>query len=526
MSETSTISDKRTEQAQEYSWSQQLQRRVLRLLIQHDRPLLRSQFHLFFASSTLPSIPLLQKYDRYIKLQTLSNELLDDIMPRIRRQLSLQTNHLHLREEAPTRGTIDWNRTLERSWQQLPGQPALLFESRIRQRSMETPENLLTVAILLAFRQEVQQAIGEFFDDEALNVQERQTLVGADERVERELSVPYARLLKEHASKIDIQAHIQTIAPRLHRGPYRDLLAWWQHFTHFRIGRAIDKRSTTLSTTRNDEKTDAWLYELWIMLEMIHLLQQETAIQPQDMTIATDLLQCTFSWQKRRFRLIYNRQLDTSSNYRSTWEYGPATRPDYTIERETPLTVKHREDLIWREPSVILDAKYYLSGSDPTSTHTPIKKMLGDMELLGSSCGMLFFPLIAEPTEDTQITRTIQRREGHYQPSPIASPEIHLYQISPELPLSISQQRLRAILDRATNNLPERPKPVCQGTFLERRTVNAAGYTPQSCNILCPKPHIGPSVFDIVNRDRDCLKNPRICHVIGQPIEPPRMEET
>lgn len=79
---------------------------------------------------------------------------------------------------------------------------------------------------------------------------------------------------------------------------------------------------------------------------MLHLLQQEAAIQPQNMTIATDLLQCTFSWRQQRFRLIYNRQLDTASNYQATWEHDPATRPDYTIERETALTVEYRGKLI------------------------------------------------------------------------------------------------------------------------------------------------------------------------------------
>ena len=93
-------------------WSQQLQRRILRLLLQHDKPLLRNQFRQFFVESTLPQLPLLQQYDRYVKLQILSNELLDDILPRIRRQLSLKTSHARLHEEAPTRGDIDWQRTL------------------------------------------------------------------------------------------------------------------------------------------------------------------------------------------------------------------------------------------------------------------------------------------------------------------------------------------------------------------------------------------------------------------------------
>src|SRR5712691_6827955 len=59
-----------TNEAQQ--WSAQLQRRVMRLLLQHDEPLFRNQFRHFFVSSSLPSIPLLRQYDRYIKLSTMS----------------------------------------------------------------------------------------------------------------------------------------------------------------------------------------------------------------------------------------------------------------------------------------------------------------------------------------------------------------------------------------------------------------------------------------------------------------------
>jgi len=104
---------KSTDDVQAQRWSQHMQRRLIRLLLQYDVPLFRRQFRFFFAKSALPQIPLLQQYDRSIKLQTLSNELLEAILPRIRRQLSLKTNHLRLHEDAPTRGNIDWSRTIE-----------------------------------------------------------------------------------------------------------------------------------------------------------------------------------------------------------------------------------------------------------------------------------------------------------------------------------------------------------------------------------------------------------------------------
>src|SRR5690348_13324860 len=157
-------------QSQLEHWSQHLQRRVMRLLLQHDEPLFRRQFRHFFVKSTLPQLPLLRQYDRYMRLRLLTSELLDDILPRIRRQLSLKTSHARLYEETPTRGDIDWQRTIEHSWSQSPGQPPLLFHTRLRQRTLETPENVLTVAILLAYHQELVTIIKENLSDEALDI--------------------------------------------------------------------------------------------------------------------------------------------------------------------------------------------------------------------------------------------------------------------------------------------------------------------------------------------------------------------
>ncbi|GLV59770.1 hypothetical protein KDH_65950 [Dictyobacter sp. S3.2.2.5] len=508
------------------AWSQQLQRRVMRLLLQHDTALFRQQFRLFSAASQLPQMPLLQQYDHYIKLQFFSNELLDDILPRIRRQLSLKTTHKRLLEEAPTRGNVDWTRTLARAQQQWPGQPPLQLLTRVRQRDMETPENVLAVAITLQLRQELQLAMNIHFEDEELNSLERQFFSSADERAQRELASSYARQLKEQARHVTIPTLVQQVASSLKPGPspYRDLIHWWRRFSRVLIGRATTEQALALSSTRSDEKTTAWLYELWIALELIHLLHAEGAVQPQDMTIATDLLQCTFSWQGRRFRLLYNRQLDTSTSYEPTWEHAPASRPDYSIERAEPLVVEYRGENIWREPPVILDAKYYLSGSDPANTHSPIKKMLGDIALLGAHTGALFFPRLPEPKGQQQITRTIRQKAGPYRPA-ASEQQIHLYHIEPTLPVPQLQQRLRAILDMAAEQLPERAQPVCQGTFLTLDTRNAAGTRPDRRTLLCPKAHIGPGVFDIVNADTDCLRNPRVCHVINQRIDPPTLME-
>ena len=507
-------------EVQASSWAQRLERRIMRLLLQHDERLFRQQFSLFFVDSALPQLPLFQQYDRYVKLRLLSNELLDDILPRIRRQLSMKTSHTRLREEAPTRGDIDWPRTLERSWNNAPGLTALQFETRLRQRSMETPENILTIAILLAYQRELRHVTQENFGDEALQHQERSVLVGMGERLERELAAPYARLLLPLAHQAHIDTFAQQVALHLRPGPspYRDLLAWWHRFTHLRIVRAAEERTATLATNRSDDKVNAWLYELWIALEIIHVVTQEGDVQARELHIATDILKCTFRWQGRRFRFFYNRQLNTMTSYASDWEHGPSSRPDYTIEREKPLEIRHKGQLIWREPSVILDAKYYLGGSDPTNTHGPLKKLLGDMTLLGTKTGMLLFPRLPEPKEG-HVTRTMRRTGTHYSPANEFSQHVHLVHLQPDMETVLLQQRLHAILDLATEQLPDRPPPLCQGILLNPQKGNTSNNISVR-TALCPKAHIGPHAFDLVDADTDCLKNPRLCHIIGQGVVP------
>ncbi len=509
--------------SQAWAWSQHLQRRVMRLLLQHDEPLFRNQFRLFYTGSALSQDPLWQQYDRYLKLYALSNELLDDILPRIRRSLSLKADHHRLIEHPPLRGNIDWGRTLERSWNEIPGQPPMHFSTRLRQRSLETPENLLTVAILQRYLHELQHTQDEPFSDEELTTHEKNVIIRAEEQTELELAAPYARLLSGQARQIDLEELSYQVSTHLPPGasPYRDLLAWWQRFQHFRIGRAPDLNAFALVDERDNNKRDAWLYELWIALELLHLLADEQSVESQDIQVATDQLQCIFCWQGRRFRLHYNRQLNTVSSYESDWQNSPATRPDYAIERAEPLEIRHAGQLIWREPPVLLDAKYYLGNLDGDTTHLPVKKLLGDMTLLQAQLGVLLFPHLPTQLDDEQGIRLIRRAGKQYQAVSASPQSIYLYQLEPTQAFSLIQQRLRTLLDLAAEHLPERPAPVCQGIMLDEDTINADNYTQSTPLILCRKPHIGPQVSDLVHAETDCLQNPHLCHVMEQPILPP-----
>lgn len=498
-------------------WGQQLQRRVMRLLLQHSQRLFRGQFRAFYAGSDLPQLPIFAQYDRFLTLRTLSDELLDDIMPRIRRQLSLQTDQARLIEEAPTRGDVDWPRTMQRGWRETPGLPPLTFETRLRQRSTATSENLLTVAVLLAYRDLTRRLLTEALADEALSSEERLALSQADEQAERELAAAYARALIPAARERDLTTLAAQVEARLRPGPnpYRDLLDWWRRFSRFAVGRGAAHRGATLAAARQDEKAEAWLYELWIMLELLHLLDGAGGSPPQ-VEVRRDTLDAAFTWGGQSLRLTYNRQADETTGERHGWQHGPGVRPDYTIRRAEALRVEHNGALIWQEPPIVLDAKYYRSGSDPERTHGPIKKLLGDMALMGAQQCVLFFPALA----GKQMTRVVRRAEQRHHGGIVVPHELRLYRLDPLMSVEQLQEWLRSILSRCVAALADRPATIaCHGAWIDADSLNVGRTLPTS-RVLCPKPHIGPGVVDLVD-PADCLRNSRVCHVIGQPIVPP-----
>lgn len=512
-------------------WSQYMQRRVMRLLLQHDQRSFRGNFREFYARSELPVHPVLQQYDRYLKLLTQCDELLDDIMPRIRRQLSLSASSARRHEIAPVQGEIDWARTLERNLRESPGFQPLAFETRLRQRNSLTRENLLTVAILLETRKELQAILSENLADESLALQELEVLTGIDERIERELAAPYARTLLEEARQVEIAELVPEVQKILRPGPnpYRDLLFWWEHLAALRVGRTRAKdepMATTLASRRADPKLEAWLYELWIALEFFHVLSRANALDLTHTQVDCDRLQFGFTWSGKSLLFRYNRQRTETS----AWINAPSVRPDYTIERLNPLRIPQGTDngeVIWSEPPVVLDAKYYVGDKTHKDLiYEPVKKLLADMVLISAPQVILFFPsLLLEERADAPFARIIRHRGERHPGGWQQYQEIRLCELTPGQSTDEEiQVRLRAALNHAAANLPERPQPVCEGIPLDLAGINASGHINSEYNTICPKRHIGEQVFDLVHTERHCLKDRKLCHVIGQPgIFPPRI---
>lgn len=501
-------------------WRLHLQRRVLRLLSQHERQLFSGKFRAFFAESTLPRLPLLQQYDRYLKLLLLSEELRHDILPRIRRQLSLQETLVYRQEDAPTQGEIDWSRTVQQTMRNLPDQPPLRFETRQHQRRFESPENLLVAALLLHYQQTVKAVLLEDLADEALTTQERQMLGDSQEHIERELVT--FRSLQDEAQRTDIETLVEQVRLHLRPGisPYRDLISWWEQFHELHIHHV--STAFPLQRRRSDEQQDTWLYELWLMLELLNLLVQQHALDTTSLQISTDSISYLFTWQDRCFHLHYHRQSSTSAHPIEGWQAAPVISAACRIERAEPLTIEAQGKRIWQEPSFLISASFFSPEMQPI--RRPLNELCGDMHLLGATQSVLCLPILPATTvesEQSEQQRSIAPALNFYHPSRTRETHVALYALPPGIELAALHTSFQGVLDLAAQSLPERLPVACHGVHLDKETINASRSSQAPYDMLCPKPHIGKGVFDLVNEQQHCMKDAFYCHVIGQRIIPP-----
>jgi hypothetical protein len=408
-----------------------------------------------------------------------------------------------------------------------PDMLPLRFETNLRQSSVAVPENLLVIAILQKYHQTVQGVLSNDLEDEMLNEQERQQLTEVEEHIERELAAPHARALYKDARNADIEQLIEQVQTRLPAGtnPYRNLIEWWEQFSALHIGTGLGFRKLTLAHKHTDDDTNAYLYELWIALELIHMLYNLHIVAATDIEIRNSWLRFTFTWNKRRFHFTYYRQLGLGEEMTFGWQNVPATHPCYTVEREQTLKVSPNDVLIWREPPVILDA-YYSSTLSFSSSSVAIQKLLGEMRLQGAHHGVLFQPAQPDLFTGQQYSVKVKRDSNVYTEGmggDTDEPYILLYKLVPDSSLEALQARLRGFLDELTSQemLPERPAPACHGIMLDEDSINASHSHPTGYNVLCPKPHIGKGIFDLVNDKIHCLKDPRLCHIFGQAKMPP-----
>lgn len=489
----------------------QLQRRVARLLLRHDRRAFRGRFRELFAASTLPQPEYLRAYDAYMSLITLAGELLDEIVPRIRRQMSFQATHDTLDEEPPLRGQIDWPTSLARAWNERPDQPPTRFTTTVRSRSFATPENRLVVAVLHSYAKALKRMRTQSpFADAPLTAGEQRELVQLEDRVRRSLATTHFRALSHAAHTFHIPTLIATVEKHMRRGKnaYRDLIGWWRRFEQLHLRHGISPQTTRVL---DDEAQLSLLYQLWIALELVGFLAEHHALDAPH--IQTDQLRITFTWQGRQFRLVYDRQ----PTAHLAWEGAPGERPDYFITRANPLVITDTQtnQTIWHEPGVLLDAKCF-TGQQPDRATGAIKRMLADLNLVDAMRGVLLLPDKANLS-----TQRLYPKPDRYLGSIDPAMEVHLHAVRPMEQIDTLYAHLHALLDQVVAWLPERPPIACHGFLQDVDTINPGGTQPGRCPdsnevlVICAKPHISEGRIDFVSPIKDCLKNPRLCHIMS-----------
>lgn len=480
----------------------QLQRRIARLLLQHDRRAFRGRFREFYAQSQQPIPAALQAYDALTRLIGLADELFDDILPRIHRQLSFSATRLDLDEEPPLRGQIDWRRTIDRHVAERPDQPPTRFVTSMRNRSFATSENRMVVAILLRYGQHLGRMRGSaLFADAPLNAAEQRELSQIEDRVRRELATPHFQEIARDLNAGDVSELVEQASGKLRSGsnPYADIIAWWQRVERQHIQVRQHKQHGPVLQAPEQA---GLLYQLWIALELVHMLAEKNVLR--ETQIATDQLRFTFTWKDRSFTLVYDR----SPKQHLAWENGPGERPDYFITRAQPLVVEYGGSVIWQEPGVLLDAKCYL-GSSASRASGAIKRLLADIQLLDAQHGALIFPDITDLPQ--KITPIPDRYLGAVPPQNA----VHLYAMRPLGAEEALHNTLAALLSQVSAWLPDRPVIACHGSIPDIDTITAHGTRAAATpTIFCPKPHIRPDRVDMVDPIHDCLKNPQMCHVM------------
>lgn len=554
-----------------------MQARLIALLLRYDSTRFRTSITTHSGYDALTDDAPLHHYRELGVLFALRDDLFEHILPRIVRRLSFASPRATVIEEPPARGRVDWERTLDSTWDTYPDQPPLYLHTHQRYRDFATPENLLTVATLLDYRADVQHVLQHESLIMGTSVL-RHPLTEIIERCERQLAFPQFAALRQHTQDMQdsetLEMHVRERLIPGGNSAYEELLVWREQRRTLRLlqrTRQTAEQSTVLGA---DPQRDNYLYQIWIFYELLELLHHKGILDEVDPSPGA--MRLRFRWGTGpdccRYELRHDQAIpDPVVRWQST-PYTrdiPGVRPDFALRRIDPPAhhVTHQGVCYWREPGIIWDAKYYRERESPRTPTTPLKRMLADVTLLGESYGVLLFAFLKDiptPTTTSMPTVTGNGSEPADQTStgesgamgtrrvltPLAGQDQTLVPdqqiVSMRLHPSGTQnaQQVAHVLDALLNDMHEhlrKPRvPRCQGIFLD--SLSAAEQTETATRLgeqfdgspddllVCPKPHIGLWRVDLVSRRQHCCQDARLCHIIAlpdctPPVRPPRTVE-
>jgi hypothetical protein len=526
----------------------EMQARLVALLLRFDEVGFAQRYGQRDGQAPDAELAALRPYRDMAALVLLRDELFDDILPRIVRRLSFESPRTTVVEEPPPRGRVDWERTLDATWASAPGEPPLELHTRQRRRDFATPENLLAVAVLLEYRADILRLLW----DEQLIAQSdalRHPLNAMVDQCERELAFPQFAGIRAAAEQLLDAGEIEELIDRVQErsipggnSGYDDLIAWRQHLRTLPLLQR-DPQAPTATTLGADPQRDNYLYQLWIFYELADLLRARGAMQPEDLSLQP--MRLRFLWQGCAYELQHDQEV---LDQVAIWAAQPAApyrvprvRPDFYLWRRAPprQEVRDKGSLVWREPGVVWDAKYYRERESPNAPSSPIKRMVADLNLLGEPHGVLLFAFLTDGQEGAGGYGLNPDRTRNQVLAPDQS--VIVQPLTPSLPgeQGAVTVKLMQLLDTAHMRLATPTLPRCEGVFLDAFSASQqAALRSRDGSLLgdadeilvCPKPHIGPWRVDLVSRSLHCCQDGRLCHILGQPgarkpVRPPRSAE-
>jgi hypothetical protein len=250
------------------------------------------------------------------------------------------------------------------------------------------------------------------------------------------------------------------------------------------------------------------LYRLWLALELVEFLACQHLLISA--AVETDRLSFDFRWQGRVFCFDYQRAATNAT----PWQGTAGSSPLCSIRRADALQVAHDRQIIWREPGVLIESGLYTeSESDAGTVADLLRQMLGSLQAHDTARGVLVLPV--SPPE-------LARLAPDAYPNTIAPEhDLRCYELRPLEQIDVLHERLHALLDQVAAWLPEHPAVTCRGMLQDADTVNPGALPANHCNrcgallALCPKPHVSQARVDMVCPRCDCLRNARLCHIMG-----------
>lgn len=523
-----------------------MQARMIALILRYDEQRFRDEIGEREGSGL--ALSSFSNYRDLAVIFQLRDSLFESILPSITRRLSFESPHTLEREELPARGRVNWVRSFEANWNERPDQAPLQVYTHVRRRDFATPGNLLTIITLLQYQAHARELLAkesESNPDSAL----RHPLHSIIESCEKALHFPqFAALRNAAQAKLDAgraEAIEAQLSERYHHMPsaYSQLLEWRRRYNELRLIENQPNQGEDVVGS-DPEKADM-LFQHWIFFELVDLFESRGLLD----SFNSKRREIHFRWGAEQTPYL----LKHEATRPVLWHNAPGVRPDYYIYRKGRHEIRDGKQLIWQEPGYILDAKYYKPRAGDRMFTDPLKRMLADLQLIGERYGSLLFAYdkadSKAPEEQQSAPSTEQAELMAQQAQASAQParlgpmratldnsfelsrhiQIDGWQIPPHYAPSSIATYLNQVLDQVHARLHRPVEIHCYGSIADSDTLRPApapGTSPASLNeqcsvcggplAFCPKPHVSPYRIDRVCPQCDCLKNRRLCHIIGQ----------